>query len=429
MKKRLLSLLLVAAMSVSLFGCGGSGDGENSGGQSNTEEQGDSGSGAGQQSDSGEDTEKKTKEQDSNSDDTAAKNGEIKIGVNYFGSASYALLLLKKNSEVVIEAYGQEAMSLDDEFNVEKIVTDIENMIQSGVDGIIVWSPTETLYPTISQMCQEAEIPFVLNDKVPSDPDIIAELMENPYFAGAVSPDNASYGTATAEYALEQGWKTCLMSMPEIGDPSATPRYEAFKEKFEAEGGTIVAEVHGADIATAQQKLEDALVANPNPDFIYGTGSDFGIAAVGALEKFDYETKVITADFDETVLGYLKDSTLPILMGDSLIAGTFSAILLENRILGEPILDEEGKVPFITNISAFFLTPDQVDLYNRFWIEEHCYSPEEMKNMCTINNPEFGYQEFVDAISNYSFEERLKAKLDEGKVTQEELEAAGVMVQ
>jgi len=407
--KKLLSMVLVAAMTFSLFACGQQG-----GAAGNAESKGENGA--------------ETQKTESGQTPEAAE-GDVKIGINYFGSGSYALLLLKKNSEVVLEAYGHEPMSLDDEFNVEKIVTDIENMIQSDVDGIVVWSPTETLYPTISQMCEEAQVPFVLNDKVPSDPEIIDELMANPYFVGAVSPDNASYGEATADYAIEKGWKTCLMAMPEIGDPSATPRYEAFKAKFEAAGGTILDEIHAADIATSQQKLEDALIANPDPDFVYGTGSDFGIAAVGALEKFDYDTAVMTADFDETVLGYLKDATLPVLMGDSLISGTFSAILLENYVMGTPILDENGKVPFITDVAGFFLTPEQVDLYNKFWIDEHCYSAEEMANMCTANNPDFGYQEFIDAIHNYSFEERLKAKMDEGKVTQEELEAAGVVLE
>lgn len=352
--------------------------------------------------------------------------GGLKIGINYFGSASYALLLLKKNSEVVVQAFGGTPMSIDDEFNVEKIITDVENMIQSGCDGIVFWGPVETLYPTVSQMCLDAQVPFVLCDKAPTNQEIIDELLENPYFAGAITPDNRSYGVGMAEYALEQGWKTCIISAPGIGDASGTPRMEGFKEVFEAGGGQILDELHSDDSASAQTKTEDSLVANPDPDFIYCTGSDFGIAALGALEKYDYDTAVLTSDFDETVLKALGDGKLPILNGDSLICGTYSAIMLQNYLDDTPLKDENGKAPWITDVKYFFIQPDQLALYDKFWIQEHCYSDEEMRQMSGKNNPDFDYNAFLDVVHNYSFAERLQAKMAEGKVTEDELKAAGV---
>lgn len=438
--KKVLSICLILTM---VIGCLAGCSDNSGGGTQKTTQAGDNKTGGEDKSTAGNDASAGT--EDGNKDEAGsespagseaptgetqapAASGEgFKVGINYFGSASYALLLLKKNSEVVVEAFGGTPMSIDDEFNVEKIITDVENMIQSGCDGIVFWGPVETLYPTVSQMCLDAEVPFVLCDKAPTNQDVIDELLENPYFAGAITPDNRSYGVGMAEYALEQGWKTCIISAPGIGDASGTPRMEGFKEVFEAGGGEILDELHSDDTASAQTKTEDSLVANPNPDFIYCTGSDFGIAALGALEKFDYDTTVLTSDFDETVLNALGDGKLPILNGDSLICGTYSAIMLQNFLDGTPLKDDSGKAPWITDVKFFFIQPNQLELYNKFWIQEHCYSDEEMRQMSGKNNPDFDYNAFLDIVHNYSFAERLQAKMSEGKITEDELKAAGVL--
>lgn len=350
-----------------------------------------------------------------------------KIGYNYFGSASYALLALANNSKVVIDAYGNKAVSMDDNFSVEKIVQDVENMISSGVDGLIIWMPVETLYTQISKICKDAKVPFVLNDKVPTNPAIIKELKANPYFVGAVSPENAAYGDAIAKFALSKGYKNCIITSSGVGDASDTPRLNAFKKAFQAAGGTILTELHADSSDQAQQQIEDALVANPNPDFIYGTGSDFGVAACNVLKKHsDFKTKVLTSGLDKSALALLGNSPLEMINGDDWICGTFSAILLQNWLDKTPIKDAKGNVPWITNVGYFNMSSNQIDLFNKFFIKENCYSKKELLQMSTKNNPKFNYNAFVKALKDYSINSRLKQKMKEGKVTAAQLKAAGI---
>ncbi len=357
--------------------------------------------------------------------------GTYKIGYNYFGSGSYALLSLANNSKVAIDAFGNEAVGMDDEFSVEKIVQDIENMISSGADGLIIWLPAESLYLTVADICKQAEVPFVLNDKIPSDESIIKELKANPYFVGAVSPANSVYGEAIAQYALSQNLKTCIISSSGVGDASDTPRLEAFTKAFTEGGGEILAELHADAADAAQGQLEDTLVANPDPDFIYGVGSDFGIAAVSALENAgNTRAVVLTSGLDKQALSLLGNSPMKMVNGDFWICGMLSAVVLQNYLDGTPLKDANGGPVWVDNVMPFEVPADKYDLYTRFFLDEYCYSNDEIKQMSGKYNPDFNYDAFIKLIQDqdYSLDKRLIQKYKESKVTADELKAVGIDV-
>ena len=285
----------------------------------------------------------------------AADDG-IKIGYNYFGTGGYSLAALANQSQIVLDACGVESVAADDQFSVETLVTDIENMISSGCDGIAIWLPAEPLYETVANKCAEAGVYFVLNDKVPSDPAIKEALMNNEYFAGACAPANAVYGQIMAQYALDQGWETCITTSSAEGDATDQPRLDAFKETFEAGGGTILNELHADTVADSLVQIQDALVASDEPDFIYGVGSDYAINACTALESYpDYETKVITSGLDKEALGLLIDenSSLVVINGDNWISGMFSAVMLENAVEGNVLKDADRNVIYVEDIQPF----------------------------------------------------------------------------
>lgn len=412
---KLVSLALVVIMSsVSLAACGATG-GENA-----PEAAGDGGAAPAPSADAG---------APSADGAPAGAAGQWKVGINYFTGGSYALLALKRTSEQAALAAGGETMALDNGVNVEQIVSDFENMIQSGCDGLIVWCPVPTVILSISQMCQEAQVPFVLSDKVPNDPGIIEALYANPYFAGAVAPANGEYGAYAARMALEAGYTKALLSTPGVGDATGTPRAEGFVAAFEAGGGTVYAVIdNDGTTDDGLANVEDALIAYPDTEIIFGTGSDFGKAAMQAVANNGGDCKVITCDFDEALLNQVGQGTLLGLVGDYWVAGFYAGVLLQNYLDGNPMLEDDGRPVWVEDLMYFGVDGAQLDLYKRFWIEEYCYSSEEINNMFVANNPDFTTADLKEAMYAYSLEERLNAKLAEGKVSAEELSAAGVNV-
>lgn len=402
--KRILAIALSVLMVASFAGCSGNG---NSSTASTTDT-----SSAGTSS---------------SADSSTSSSKAFKIGYNYFGNAP-VLVTLGNNSKYVVEAFGGTATSMDDQFSADKIIQDIENLISLHVDGLVVWAPADALYPTISKMCLEAKIPFVLADKIPSDSKIKDQLLQNPYFVGGVAPKNADYGSSIAKYAIEKGYKTCIVNTSPVGDPSDQPRFDAFKKEFEAAGGKILDVVHtsGTDGGVAQ--MENSLVAHPNPDFVYGVGSSFGTGAVKALAKYSYKTKVITSGLEEEVLNNLSAGKIEMANGDNWVSGTYAAVLLQNYLDGNKLLDKDGKAPVLDNVGFYQVTSNQVDLYKKCFISETTYSADEIKQMNGKTDKNFNYDAFVKVITDYSLENRMAQKVKEGKVTKDELAAVGIKI-
>ncbi len=393
--KKLLSLGLAAAMSgVMLAGCGTAADDGDGGSSVSAAEEESASTGEVEVEDTG-----------------FTPENTYKIGYNYYGPGSYALTTLANNQEYVIQCFGSESQSVSDDFQVDKIVQDIENLISAGCDGLVIWLPADNLYQTVINMCEEAQIPYVFADKVPSDSDIIAQLQESEYFAGAVGPANEEYGTLIAEYALEQGYTSCIISTGAQGDPTDTPRIEAFTEAFEAGGGTIEQIVYTDSSDNIQPYTENALVAYPDVDFVYGTGSDYGIGAADAIENQGLDAKVITSGLDSAILEYLLDEENPVefVNGDYWISGTMATVALMNYLDGNPLTDADGNMVFVDDILPFQVTADTYEDFKTTFIDNSCYSAEEIQSMNGLYNSEFDYDAFMDVINSYSLEERAAA--------------------
>ena len=334
-----------------------------------------------------------------------------KIGYNYYGPGSYALTTLANNQDYVVQCFGSETQSTSDDFQVDKIVQDIENMISAGCDGLVIWLPADNLYQTVINMCEEAKVPYVFSDKVPSDPDIIEALQNSEYFAGAVGPANAEYGTLIADYALEQGYKTCIISTGAQGDPTDTPRIDAFTEEFEKGGGTIKQTVYTDSQDNIQPYTENALVANPDVDFVYGTGSDYGIGAADAIANQGLDAKVLTSGLDSAVLEYLcdEDNAVEFVNGDYWISGTMATVALMNYLDGTPLKDADGNMVFVDNIMPFQITADTYEQFKETFIDNNCYSASEIQAMNGKYNSDFNYDAFMNVINSYSLDERAAA--------------------
>ncbi len=349
------------------------------------------------------------------------------IGFNYFAAGDYALDTLANNTSHVIEACGYEAMSVCDNASLDQLVTDVENMINAGVDGLVLWIPNDSLYLSVADLCENAGVPFVLSDKVPTDPAIREKLETYSTYCGAVTPDNYSYGVQMAEFALDSGYKSGFILAPGVGDATGTVRINGFKETFEAAGGTVLGEQHTDDSNQAATQAEDMYLANPDADFIMATGaSTFGSAGLEVLNKYnDSHMKIITADFDEAILASMKnDDKVSFLIGDFLVSGSYAAALMCNKLDGTPILDEDGTAPYIDNVPAYSIPVEQIDLFSTYIAGDCIYSDEECVAMLGMSLEEFENT----VVSVYSLNERLLAKYNEGTIPEQELLDAGIEI-
>lgn len=214
-----------------------------------------------------------------------------------------------------------------------------------------------------------------------------------------------------AEYALEKGYKSCIIETGAQGDPTDTPRIEAFTEAFEAGGGTVEQVVYTDSADNIQPFAENALIANPEIDFVYGTGSDYGIGAADAIKNQGLDVKVLTSGLDSAVLEYLvaEDNPVEFVNGDYWISGTMATVALMNYLDGNPLKDADGNMVFVDNIMPFQITADTYEQFTENFIKNPCYSAAEIQAMDGLYNADFDYDAFMEVIANYSLEERAAA--------------------
>ncbi len=349
-----------------------------------------------------------------------------KVGYNYLGAGAYSLSMLANNEKKVSDVLGQESLAVDDQFSVEQMVSDIENMINSGCDGVAAWLISDALCQQVSILCQNNGTYFALADKVATDEGVISLLKGNEYFAGACGPANEIYGSQLAEYALEQGWKTCIITSSAVGDATDTPRLEAFKSVFEAGGGEIVDELHADQQQDALPQIQDSLTAHGEVDVIYGTGSDYGVYACTALEDYpSFGTKVVTSGLDEAALELLNDENSPMAMvtGDCWMSGFFAAVFLQNALEGNTLKDADGKPIWIDDVQPFEVTPEKYPLYKKYFLDEFAYTDDEIKAMIGAS-----YDEIVTIVHDYNLDNRLMAKYEAGIISADEMKEAGYEV-
>ena len=343
------------------------------------------------------------------------------IGFNNFLKGNYSVDILEKTIQATCEALGCDFMAVNDEAKVENSVTNVDNMIAAGVDGIVFLGVADTLFPVIAQKCEAAGVPFVITDHLPSD-DVVAQLETFTQYIGGACVKDINTGKKIGEYAASLGLKKAIIVTADKTDTTHAARTSGFTETFEAAGGQVLDIGYGTPtVAESMTRANDLLTAHPDVDCIYATNGDVVSGTMEALAKHtDVNAKVFGTDLDPDVLDGLKGGQVAAANGAHWINGDFSTALLINHLRGNDIKDADGTAPMLI-VPTMTLPSNMVDLYNQFWIEQQPFAPEEMQAMVSSGITATDLQGLLD---NYTIETRLQAKVDAGVLTQDELDAA-----
>jgi ribose transport system substrate-binding protein len=331
------------------------------------------------------------------------------FGYNNFGQGAYPLDLNERETAYALESIGMKIQVVNNEFTVDKLINDAQNLIASEVDGLVLWVASDTLYPAFSKLSENNRMPFVLGDKYPLTEDTIAMLRENPYFVGGISTPDILCGAQVAELALGDGHKTALLVGAAIGDTNHDKRIQGFTEAFESGGGKVLGVVRCADPSEAVQKSGDLLSAHRDADCLLGSGGDYQIGALNAMESMNITMPIYGIDIDPLVVEAMKKGKIIAANG---AAGPYcagiAAPLLVNYLDGHPILDENGNAPMSDQLSFIMVTAETADDYEKYWLKRHPFLEEEYRNLCYRYNPDVTWQDYVNLIESYSFENRVE---------------------
>ena len=373
-------------------------------------------------------------------DDTSASGEEFAtgytIGMNLFMQGTYVFDTMVRQTNVLVEndAIQGSLMLFNDEANVEKITTDVENMINSGVDGAMWWAIIPTHYAVGPQMFEDAGVPFVLFDAFPGWPDgngmIGKETIRSlDTFAGVIGASNYESGVDMATQALADGRKNAII-MANVMGSGVGDRATGFQETFEAGGGKVLEVSNEGTASNAHiAAMQNLFATYPEADCLYSVGADFTLGAVSIVENLGKDIGIYGTDVTPDLLSYLVDGKVAALGGAHWVDSVLCSALLVNALDGHKILEEDGLPLWYTDFPMPVIPAKYAEMYEKFWVDEMPLSYDDISYLLYRNNPDVTAQDFIDFVDSYSIESVLIKKYEEGKVTAEELAAIGITVE
>ena len=385
MKKRLLGMVLAVAMasSLALTGCGSGGDS----GQSN----GTQGTGG-------------SSEQE-NTSSSGGQSGDLSnlgytFATNDFGQGECSLDINAWIIDSVAQHVGSTVDVVDNQFTVDNIVTQLRSQLSKGPDGVCMIGIAETVFPAISQACQEANVPYAFFATPPVDADV-ETMEEDPLYAGTVLFDPEAEAAYLAEKAYEAGGRKAVILAGAQGDYNHDHRITGFTKKFEELGGKVLDVARCDNPGQGDEKGSNLLSANKDADVAIGAGAGYITSLEGVREKMGLDYKIYGCDTTPNLIQDVIDGKVEIISAGANTGAGFAEILLINKLLGHPILDADGKAPYTKDLTLFYCDSSNCEKFQKFW-DECQKNPLTQEEVMNLIGEDVTYDDFITALKNYA---------------------------
>ena len=265
MKKKVLALLMVAAMVVGLTACGSAGGGSDAG-------SGDGGS--------------------------ASSGGKIKVGIinNDPNESGYRTANDKDLKATFTDANGYEAQFAYSLKNDEQIAA-AQKFIQDGVDYLLLSAADTSGWDSVLKDAQDAGIKVILFDRT-------IDASEDLYVASIVS-DMAQEGKTAVDWLASQNLPeyNVIHIQGVMGSAAQQGRSGPLDEKVAAESNWNIVTQQTAEwnAETAQQIVQSVIDAGTPFNVVYAENDDMAKGAVAALDAANISHGV---DGDVIIMGF-----------------------------------------------------------------------------------------------------------------------------
>ena len=293
----------------------------------------------------------------------------------------------------VAEALGVELKEFDDQNSEEQHVAQAESIIAGGPDGLIFNPLTSPAGIQVARLLEENDIPGIAVGR------LVVSSYEDDYegedFVAQVTQNNDTWGQAIGKATADLGHKKVAMIWNQKGVTSAEEIWAGVQSELEAAGIEVIAEAWDRLNRENGQKYAEQYIARFAPEEIdaiivlgavAGLGSQFAVDQAGRGD-----IAIITTDIDEQVAQFIKDGKLAFSIGGHWMVGGFGLIQLYDYLHGHPIEDTQPRVGLIP------VTAENVDVYANSLLNGCILSPETIRSLSKVHNPDADLPGFIDA--------------------------------
>lgn len=318
------------------------------------------------------------------------------IGVVVWGTDDATTAPIKALLDYLAGSIGYSVIYKTGDFDGDAQLSAVENLINSGVDGIIMMPIVDLAIENYYQACEDAGIPYIQFFRGIVDDDLREDMLSREYFLGWTNEDDVAAGYEMVRLLAEQGAKNFACIYMAAGNPATDDRQTGF-EKALADGlGTKVTEF----MLPFGNGTDPNLYTQATLNFVdqYGDGIDAILSSVGS----NGGSEAILAAIETSGAGYVAgEFDMPSTAADALKKGSLGCTaegmmcdivyvfaVMANYLMGTPLSD--GPVCIDTGY-IFVTSAEEQEQYYQYVESDgvYAYTADEFKQMLRAYNPDF----------------------------------------
>ncbi|MEK4670937.1 ribose ABC transporter substrate-binding protein RbsB [Niallia sp. FSL R7-0271] len=227
---------------------------------------------------------------------------DIKIGLSVSTLNNPFFVSLRDGVVKEAKSLGMEVIIVDAQNDSAKQVNDVEDLIQQGVDALLI-NPTDSAsISTAVQSANNIGIPVVTLDRS-ADKGIVEAL---------VASDNIKGGEMAANYMIEKlGEKAQVIELEGVPGASATrERGQGFHNIADEKLTIIAKQAADFDRTKGLTVMENLLQANPDVKAVFAHNDEMALGAIEAINSSGKDVMVIGFDGNDDALNAIKSGDM-----------------------------------------------------------------------------------------------------------------------
>lgn len=234
--------------------------------------------------------------------DSSDKDGSFKIGLSVSTLNNPFFVTLSDGAKAKAEELGATLTVVDAQDNAAKQASDVEDLIQQGVDLILI-NPTdsEAVVATV-EAANAADIPVITVDRSSEGGDVVAHI----------ASDNIAGGELAGEYLLELvGEGAQVVELEGIaGSSAARDRGEGFNNIANEKLDVVAKQTANFNRAEGLTVMENILQGNPDVKAVFAHNDEMALGALEAIEAAGKDILVVGFDATEDAVKSVEDGKL-----------------------------------------------------------------------------------------------------------------------
>lgn len=243
-------------------------------------------------------------------------NGEYTIGFSISTLNNPFFVTLSEGAEAKADELGAEISVVDAQNDAAKQASDVEDLIQQGVDLIMINPVDSEAVATAVESANNADIPVISVDRSVASGEVISHI----------ASDNTAGGEMAGEYLLSLvGDGAQVAELQGVPGASATrERGEGFNNIAQDSLDVVAQQTANFDRAEGLSVMENILQSNPDIKGVFAHNDEMALGALEAIEAAGKDIQVVGFDATDDAVQAVEEGRLagtvaqkPELIGES----------------------------------------------------------------------------------------------------------------